>query len=83
MRKTLMGGMAVFAFALTTPVWADRGDDNWRHDRHWHRHHVHERVVAREYSRPVPVYQQAVYPAYQAPEAGIHIVLPNISIRFP
>ena len=88
MRKKLIGGLAVIAFALATPVWADHGRDGWRHDRHdrhdrhGHKHHGHDRVVVREYVRPVPVYQQADYPAYQAPAAGISIVLPNLFFPF-
>ena len=48
------------------------------------RHRFRERVVVREYWRPAPVYQQAVYPAYPAPAPapGIQIVLPDIFIPF-
>jgi len=82
--KLMIGGLAAAAFALSTPVWAHGGPGHRNHDRHWHGHHAYERVVVREYWRPVPVYPQAVYsayPAYAAPAPGIHVVVPNLYIR--
>lgn len=80
------GALAAVAFCLATPVWAHDGHEHWRHDRHWHRHPVHERVVVREYVRPVPVYSQVVYPSYPAPSPapapGIHVVIPDIFFPF-
>lgn len=58
------------------------GNAHWKHGHRGPRHHVRERVVVREYMRPAPVYSQAAYPAYQAPAAGIHFVLPDIFIPF-
>ena len=63
----------------TTGGMYDRHD---RYDQHGHKHHGRDRVVVREYVRPAPVYQQADYPAYQAPAAGISIVLPNLFFPF-
>lgn len=89
--KLIIGGMAAVAFALATPAMAHggRGHDNghWNQERYWqghaygYGHAVRERVVVREYVRPMPVYPRVaypVYPAYVAP--GIHVVLPSIYI---
>ncbi len=89
MRKKLIGGLAVTAALLMmAPAWADGGHGYGRGHgygpgNYWNKHHVHERVVIREYVRPVPVYPRPVYyPAYPAPAAGIHIVLPGVFIPF-
>ena len=94
MSKKLIGGLAVAAaLFMAAPASAHHGGHgngygrDYRHDvhrHHVHRHYVHERIVTREYRRPVPVYQQVVYPAYPAPASapGIQIVLPDIFIPF-
>ncbi len=96
MSRKLMSGLAVAAaLFMAAPAWADHGgrsrgngysnghgNGHWKHGHGGPRHHVRERVVTREYWQPVPVYQQAAYPAYQAPAPGIHFVLPDIFIPF-
>jgi hypothetical protein len=93
MRKNLVGGLAVTAaLIMTAPAWANGGYGHGNghgyghghgHGHHWNKHHAHERVVIREYVRPVPVYPGPVsYPAYRAPAAGIHIVFPGVFIPF-
>jgi len=84
MRTKLMSGMAAVILGMAAPAWAHEGHGHER-DRYWHRHHVHERVVVREYWRPAPVRPlpmvYAVPPA-PAPTPGIHIVLPDVYIPF-
>jgi hypothetical protein len=93
MSKKLIGGLAVAAaLCMAAPAWANHGGhgdgysnghgNGYGHWKHGHRHQVRERVVVREHWRSVPVYQQAVYPAYPAPAPGIQIVLPHIFIPF-
>ena len=85
MRKKLTGGLAITAALLmTAPAWADGGyGHGYGPGGHWTKPHVHERVVIRQYVRPVPVYPRPVYyPAYPAPVAGIHIVFPGVFIPF-
>lgn len=86
--KLIMSGLAAGAFLLAAPVLAHDGHGQWKRDRYWRGHPAHERVVVREYVRPVPVYPRVVYPiypvypAYAAPAPGIHIVVPDIYIPF-
>lgn len=86
MGKKLIGGLAVAAaLFMAAPAWAHGGHGHGHghgHGKHWNHHYVHERVVTREYWRPVPVYTQAVYPVYPAPAPGIHVVVPDIFIPF-
>lgn len=82
MRKKLISGLVAAALCMAVPAWADggHGHGHWKHGKHWHKHHVQERYVVREYYCPVPVYPRAVYPVYPAPAPGIHVVVPNIFI---
>ncbi len=95
MRSKLIGGLAVAAaFLMAAPSWADGGHRHgngrghaYGHSKHWNKHHarsyyVHERYVVREVVRPVPVYPQAVYPAYPVAAPGIHVVLPSLFVPF-
>ena len=92
--KLLAAVLATGVLSIATPAFAhggghDRGyghayvpAKHWnKHDRYYYpRSHVYyrDRVIVREYVRPVPAYGY-----YSAPAPGVHIVVPDIYIPWP
>lgn len=92
--KVLTVAVTAAMFVMAAPAWADR--DHGRHGyvhhhvyhgppghvkRHFHRHYVHPRPVVRYYRPAYVVPAYPVYPAYR-PAPGVHVVLPDVVIRF-
>jgi hypothetical protein len=93
--KVLISAAMAALLAAAAPAWADRGHGRHGHVVHHHVYHVppghvkhaHKhwkpRPVVRYYS---PVYVYPAYPVYVAPAPrpapGVHVVLPDVVIRF-